>query len=313
MKIKSLPKSSFFSSSTLAIVVASLSMPALSWSQTRGDRNGPQNNLDAQIERVTDRLAGSILDARQHVYLRDSSKRELLDLLNGANRILRAGQTNPDYPPYPGYGPRMDVRAFSDDNCSRPITPVIASDSCGALSGVFGNAQVWSVSIDGRCINTPDRSFTNVCPSLVAAAAQPRIEAQAILYADDNCSNQVIGIDPNVDYRTLDTVLRGMPIWSIRLDNRCINIPDVNFTGDYGAGLAESLRGMRAFGNAGEAIEFFSDDSCSRPLTYVRQGDRCELLSRFFTNMQVWSVKFRGSCVNISDTTFGNACATYTR
>jgi hypothetical protein len=61
----------------------------------------------------------------------------------------------------------------------------------------------------------------------------------------------------------------------------------------------------------GDEVEMFSDDTCGAPVYTVKRGMNCSALNGIFTNQRVWSVRFRGQCVDINDTTFLPACQSY--
>ncbi len=63
----------------------------------------------------------------------------------------------------------------------------------------------------------------------------------------------------------------------------------------------------------GDEVELFSDDRCLAPVMSVKRGTNCQALDGVFSGQRVWSVRFRGQCVDIQDTTFRPACEGYAR
>lgn len=271
--------------------------------QTRG-------SLDGQIESSVAGLSRSVIERRAHLNLNDGAKRELLSILRDAGRVLRGGGNNPD-PVYPGYG--MQVRAFSDDRCQNLIVEVKPQDNCSMLTNVFSNRNVWSIAIGNQCIDTSDRSFSQSCESLRGLAMQPAIERPVVqLYTDDRCQNPLIALDPSVNYEAIQPFLSNSNVWSVQVEGKCVDTSDRKFNGTEANNMVRAALQMRQYAN-GEAFELYSDDRCQNPVTVVQRGNSCEGLNLFYGNQKVWSIKFRGGCQDISDMTFPQACATYTR
>ena len=65
----------------------------------------------------------------------------------------------------------------------------------------------------------------------------------------------------------------------------------------------------------GDVVEMFADDYCSSNAKVydVKRGTDCNTLNGVFNGQRVWSVRFRGQCVNINDTTFLPACQSYSQ
>jgi hypothetical protein len=100
----------------------------------------------------------------------------------------------------------------------------------------------------------------------------------------------------------------------MRVENQCINTVDTLFSAGLADKLIRDAMDMRGYEDPrSERIELFSDDSCLRQVTTVTRGNNCQALSTFHGARPVWSIKFRGRCENIQDTTFANACETYAR
>jgi hypothetical protein len=284
------------------ILVVALTVLSSAHAQTRG-----QQNLDLQIENAVSRINRTVFDRRAHEQLDEGSKRELLGFLRDASRLLRLPQE-------PVYTSGMHIRAFSDDRCVNLITEVKAQDNCSMLANVYGSRNVWSIAIEDQCFDISDRPFASSCENLRAVTLQPVISRPVItLYSDDRCVNQVIGVDPAVNYEALQPFLGGQKVWSMKVENQCLDISDRTFNGAQENALVQTALGMRGYPNGGEVIELFSDDRCVNSVTQVQRGNDCAGLSKFYGNLKVWSIKFRGRCEDISDTTFTPACNTYAR
>jgi hypothetical protein len=113
-------------------------------------------------------------------------------------------------------------------------------------------------------------------------------------------------MDPNVDCNAMYGLMGSARIWSLRFEGRCVDIQDTSFSPQY----CSQIRNIYRTGS-GERIELFTDDSCNAPLTYVQRGESCDALNGVFNNTRVWSVRFRGRCEDIQDTSFLNACRNY--
>lgn len=287
------------------------SLPAAA--QVRGDRGSA--NIDAQIEQATSRLASRVLEQRDHYRLDSIAKQ---NLLNDIRSALTAFRTQPNPPPIdprpPVGGLGLNVRAFSDDRCTNEVTSLRPADSCSMLQSIFGSQRIWSISLDGQCIDTSDTSFSQACPALSRLSANPPIRNPLVsLYTDDRCSNLLIHLDPSVNYAGLGSIMGGARVWSIKVENTCIDSPDQAYSDAMTAKLIDSAIQMRTRTPFGERVELFSDDRCSVPVTHVQPGDQCSLMDAFFSGQRVWSIMFRGRCVDVPDTSFSSACSQYTR
>jgi hypothetical protein len=281
--------------------------------QTRGDRGS--NNIDAQIEQATSRLANRILEQRDHYSLDMNSKQNLLAGIRSALTLFRT-QPNPGpvYPRPPMGGSRMQVETFSDYTCSTRITALQPQDQCSSLGAVFQSATVSAIRLEGTCIDISNQSFRNLCPNLLAMAQQPATQwAAATLYSDYTCSNKVMDVDPRIDYRPLGSILSGIAVSAVRVEGECVDIDNVTISTDYLAQVGTAAGSMRNPSPFGETIELYSDYTCSTKVTHVNKGDRCDLLDQFFRGKTVSAVRFRGQCVDIDNVNFGIACSTYSR
>jgi hypothetical protein len=216
---------------------------------------------------------------------------------------------------------RNKVIAYTDDNCSQTPMEVRAHDSCDKLQPIYGSQRVWSVSINGRCINTPDTIFNAACGNLLSLAnSQSPHGSDLEVFMDDNCSDsqKLTDIDPYMDCGPLSTVLMNMRVWSVRFEGKCVNIPDTTFSPQSCQSFQNAV--LARYENDGQHhhrgdVELFTDDSCSdaNSITTITSGDNCDALNGVFNGTRVWSVKFRGQCVNIPDTTFLPACQSYAK
>lgn len=287
------------------------SLPAAA--QVRGDRGSA--NIDAQIEQATSRLANRILEQRDHYSLDYNAKQTLLNDIRAALTAFRT-QPNPPpvYPRPPMGGPRMQVEAFSDFNCSTRITPVLAHDQCSSLGSVFQSATVSAIRLEGRCIDISNQSFRDLCSSLVNTAQQPATQfVAATLFSDFNCATKIIDVDPNIDYRSLGSVLRGITVSAIRVEGACVDVENFGIDSNVLSQLGFAASSMRNPSPYGETIELFSDFNCATKVTFVSKGDRCDLLDQFFRGKTISAVRFRGQCVDIENVNFAAACSNYSR
>lgn len=296
----------------VALVLATLSLSSFAQNFDRA--------IDVKINKLQEaQRSGEIFR------LSEGEKQLLNRNLTEAISVLR----NDNRPgPGPGPGPRPDydwrrnqsynrnsVKVYSDDRCTRLITEVMPRDNCQRLSSIFGHQAAWSVSINNQCVNIPDTSFSRICDDAahLASSQAPRTPDLEV-YSDDRCTNKVTEIDPGVECNALGSVLRNMQVWSVKLFGTCVNIPDTSFSeqkcNDYQNAVLASYEndGSR---RRGDDVELFSDDRCTRSVVNVKRGTDCNALDGVFRDQQVWSVRFRGQCVDISDTTFRPACEGY--
>ena len=300
--------------------------------------------IDARLERLQRASRSGDIDRLSY-----QEKEIVKQSLDQAISVLRLDDRRPDpvptnpypapnpYPnpipqPYPDNGgdwrrnssfERNDVAVFSDDYCSASakITDIRAHEKCDRLSVIFGQTRAWSVKVNGQCINIPDTTFGRVCEDLglLARAQKPRTK-DLIAYSDDYCSAsaEVTTIDPGVDCMALGGVLRNSKVWSVRLNGQCVNVRDTSFDQNlcmrYQDGVMADYDNMGQR-RRGDTVEMFSDDYCSASTKVydVKRGTNCAALNGIFDGQKVWSVRFRGQCVNIQDTSFLPACQSYSQ
>jgi hypothetical protein len=284
------------------------------------------NNLDSQIEIRMETLSNKISNRAEHLRLNQNEKRELLEHLKESVKILNLSSTGPSNPgpgpgpqnpgpqyPTPSYGNTVEV--FSDDRCSNLVTPITNRDSCNMLTNVFRARNVWSVRVNNVCYDTPDTNFQSACGSIQPLVNEPIISQPVVqLFKDDRCTSRLIDLDPAVNYNAWTPVVGGQNVWSLRVENKCIDFPDTLFNANLASRLVNDSLTMRGRPDPrSEEIELFADDRCSNSVTTVQRGNSCNALSTFYGSRPVWSIKFRGRCEDISDTTFAAACDTYAR
>lgn len=283
---------------------------------------GPRSNFDLSISEKIERLSLlSRIGKISNLTLAD--KDYVNNLLNSALAVIEPNGpviiiTPPPTPTWPRHSSfeRNRVLAYRDDYCGEILTELKAYDSCASLSGIFGNSNVWSLSINGQCVNTPDTSFKNICAPLVelASSQKPR-QNDLQIYKDDYCSEKITTIDPGVNCDALGNSLRGINVWSVKIDSQCINTPDKQFSAPLCNGFQEAVYATYENDGSrrrGDAVELFSDDYCADKITSIVRGTSCDSLNKLFDGKNVWSVRFRGNCVNISDTNFIGACRGFT-
>lgn len=305
---------------TLLAVMACLSFSALA-----------DSLIDQKIERLQRASQRGDIDRLSY------SEKELVKQgLNQALSVIREDRREdqnpvPDYRPIPDPMPeienwrrnpsfnRNEVEVFSDDRCTQRITEIRARDNCSRLSGIFGNNRVWSVSLNGQCIDIADTTFGRICPDVtnLAGDQKPRTE-DLVVYTSDQCSpgSQTAIIDPGVNCSALGAVLRNTRAWSVSMNGQCVDINDKIFNEVTCQQFQDGvLADYDSAGNRrrGDAVELFSDDRCGTPVYTVKRGMRCEALNGIFSNQRIWSVRFRGQCVDIADTTFLPACESYSQ
>jgi len=218
-------------------------------------------------------------------------------------------------PDRPHRGPLNIISAYSDDNCSRLITAIDPRDNCQKLETIYSGNNLWSVSVNDTCINVTDRRFVGSCEALrtLANEPQPPVNPLVRLFSDDNCSREVLNLDHETDCGAWMTVLGNAKVWSVSVDGRCLNIPDVSFSQQTCDKYRRGAQATRRPVVDRDAIELFTDDNCTKLITSVQRGDRCDDLTELFGSLNVWSIKFRGRCENISDLNFSTACQKYAR
>lgn len=133
-------------------------------------------------------------------------------------------------------------------------------------------------------------------------APMPPARQQVKFYYSDSCSNNYLG--SVVNQRDCDTFARNVSsyVWAIEIKGQCFNIADTT-----------AEKACKAFTNAryGDAVEFYSSDSCSNGLLgFVDYNTNC---SEFAKNVSsaVWGIKVKGECMNISDVNAERACNLY--
>lgn len=296
------------------------------------------NNIDSQIELRMETLSNKISNRAEHLRLNQREKQDLLEHLKESVKILNLSSSGPSNPgpqnPGPGPGPQYPgpsnpgpqypgpgtqygntVEVFADDRCTNLVTPITNRDSCNMLTNVYRSRNVWSVRVNNVCYDTPDTTFQASCSSVQPLVNEPIISQPVVqLFKDDRCTNRLIELDPAVNYNAWTPVIGGQNVWSLRVENKCIDIPDTQFNANLASRLVNDALTMRGRPDPrSEEIELFADDRCTNSVTTVQRGNSCNALSTFYGSRQVWSIKFRGRCEDISDTTFATACDTYAR
>ena len=213
---------------------------------------------------------------------------------------------------------RNQVVAYRDDNCTSSIIEVRAHDSCERLTSIYRGERLWSVAVNGQCVNIQDTTFANKCESLKTLALSQKVRTNDLeLFTDDNCSGSAkfLDLDPGVDCSALGGVYTGIRIWSIKAAGGvCLNVQDTTFSAPRCEGYQTGILGMYESDGSrrrGDSVELFTDDHCMAPLTNVKRGDNCQALNNIYGGMRVWSIRHRGQCLNIQDTNYQNACQTY--
>ncbi|HXH29403.1 MAG TPA: hypothetical protein VNJ01_01200 [Bacteriovoracaceae bacterium] len=231
------------------------------------------------------------------------------DILSGRGTVIV------DPRPETNAGPKNIVIAYSDDYCRNVITELQPRSNCGLLGSVYNARNVWSVSVNGKCSDTPDQSFQNLCAPLSDLSRDQIAVGGVEIFSDDYCRKPLASVDGRTNCSALGTVLNGGRVWSMKLDSHCINVADTSMNPrtcmDYKEAVISRETAPRD--SRDERIELFSDDYCRSALTSVQYGDNCQALSKLLGNERVWSIKFQGRCENITDTNFSNACVNYTR
>ncbi len=295
---------------TLLAVMACLSFSAVA-----------DSLIDARIERLQRASRSGDIDRLSY------SEKEMVKAgLDQAIIVLRQDDRRPAPTPIPGgnndwrrnssYN-RNEVTVFSDDSCHQKITDVRPHENCERLAVIFGNQRAWSVSINGQCVDIADTTFGRICPEVANLAndQKPRTE-DLVVYTSDTCSqgSKLAVIDPGVDCNALGAVLRNTRAWSVSMNGQCVDISDKVFSAAVCQQFQDGVMAdYDASGNRrrGDEVEMFSDDTCRSPVYTVKRGMNCSALNGIFTNQRVWSVRFRGQCVDINDTTFLPACQSY--
>jgi hypothetical protein len=283
--------------------------------------------IDARIERLQRASRGGDIDRLSY-----AEKEIVKSGLDQALSVLRQDDRRPTPNPIPDYRPnpnqggnndwrrnasfnRNDVNVYSDDRCGQIVTEIRPRDNCNRLSTIFGNQRAWSVSLNGQCIDINDTTFERICPDVqnLANDQKPRTE-DLVVFTDDRCGSKISVIDPGVDCNALGTVLNGTRAWSVSLNGQCVDINDKTFNASTCQEFQDAvLADYDSAGNRrrGDTVELFTDDRCGNSLYTVKRGLKCEDLNGVFGGQRVWSVRFRGQCVDINDTTFLPACQTY--
>jgi hypothetical protein len=257
--------------------------------------------------------------------LSQNEKKQISDSLANVISLIRLDDRRPEPRPeprdgdwrrQPGYA-RNSIVAYTDDSCRVSLTEVKSNDDCRRLSTIFGTQRVWSVSLNGECINTTDSTFAQSCEELrTAASAQKVRTADLVTYTDDSCRVKLTDLDSGIDCKAISPLFRNQKVWSVSLLGKCVNVTDETFSEDLCMRYQDSVVAQYESDGSrrrGDTVELYTDDSCANELTSVKRGDNCEALNNVFNNQKVWSVKFRGQCVNIPDSTFLPACQDYSR
>lgn len=279
-------------------------------------------NYDRAIQEKLSKL-NQLSRSGQISQLSFTDKEYINDLLIQAIDVVDGFEPVPTPIPFPSPFPNQfnilnKVVAYQSDNCTNAVTELRFGDNCSSLSGILGNQRVWSVGINGKCIDIQDTYFASSCPSLVALASSSAPKYKDLeVYSDDACQVNVTTIDPAVNCSALGRVLERIRVWSVRLDGACVDISDTNMSANlcqgYQDAVLASYEADRVTRRSGEEVEFFANDNCSAKVARIVKGTNCNAMSKIFDVHRVWSIRFRGSCVDIADTNFQAACNAYTR
>ncbi len=130
----------------------------------------------------------------------------------------------------------------NSDSCTGTVSGAVSlipdydlQDQCSNLTRMGTNSSAWSVKSNGACTNIQDTDVVSACLSVRVPSY--RGARQVVIYSDsDSCSGSVSAagyIDPR--YSTI-AQCQGLKqnggsrsAWSIRIDDRCVNIQDTDF------------------------------------------------------------------------------------
>lgn len=124
--------------------------------------------------------------------------------------------------PMPPIGQK--VKFYNDDSCSRDYLGSVSSQrDCNTFAKNV-NSSVWTVEIDGQCLNIDDTTAIKACRAFTNARLGRAVE----LYYDDNCYKGALGlIDRNTNCSQFAANV-DKDVWAIKVNGRCMNITDVS-------------------------------------------------------------------------------------
>ncbi len=179
------------------------------------------------------------------------------------------------------------VELYNGDKCDRELRAIVGNRTdCRKLENQ--NASVWSLKIDGQCINTSDTNVANACKLYKGG--------EVLLFNGDKCDRE---LRATVSTRTScdDLPNASSTVWSVMINNVCHDISDSN------------VRNACKNFSSGR-VKLFHGDKCDRGLrATVGASTDCQKLAN--GSATVWSIEIDGQCSDISDTNVANACELY--
>lgn len=176
------------------------------------------------------------------------------------------------------------------DSCDMSVIEAVIDErtNCEVLSDT---TSAWSMKVDGDCQNIADTNVRAACRGMQANSAKN------VLYGrSDSCEpSSVLTI---VNSRTDCSALGLTSVWSVKVDGVCKNISDTTAEKACKAIIYQSAPNL-VFGRT---------DSCDMDQVEAIVTPRTQCRSLSNAQNGAWSIKVKGVCKNISDTTVGQAC-----
>ncbi len=145
-----------------------------------------------------------------------------------------------------------------------------------------------------ECLKYASEILTGCSNSKGPDSRPSRRDGSVEFFHSDTCSSSLIAtIDEIEDCSRIST---NENVWGVRVNGICHNISDTSFS-----------TACRSF--AGGSVEFYRSDSCSSNLLATASGQNA--CSEIPVSDNVWAVKINGTCHNISDTSFKEACMAF--
>ena len=222
----------------------------------------------------------------------ESCVRDAENTISDAREYLRACGARPDPRP-----PReeTEVAIYKSDSCSDNLVAIIDSRyNCDLLR----SERAWAVRINGVCSDITDIDADKACMAFQAASSPRAIK----LYKSDSCSGDLLAyVDQRTDCEELGNSLSSN-VWAVKIDNTCKDITDTSFTG--------ACMSFQA-AHSPDAVQLYRSDSCSdNLLAYIDRRTDCQALANRISG-NVWAVRVNGTCQDISDTSFLQACRSF--
>lgn len=194
----------------LAVLTAGIAVQAADDSRVR---SGLMEVQSAQSQ--TQILFNEVTTPQQKERVRYISQK-LAQAENYLQQALNLPTNPPTYPP-PYQGPKIEL--YENDSCYDDdlIGIMNSTTDCNRFAS---SKRVWSIKVNGQCIDTNDTTAPNACHAFKAMGSQQAVK----LYHSDTCSDSLVAV---VDYTTECERFKGLGmVWAIEIDGQCKDVSD---------------------------------------------------------------------------------------